>query len=435
MPISQLGVHYINFGISWCTFFISLASFVAILINWRVDPVGNHFKSLLVGCNVLLTIAYITEQTCIGYPGMTCHVLMHIAVFLEFLLPVAMAMFFNLHLAYLFLDESLKKICFALIGVDLFQLVVNLFSPLIYKITSHNYYVRGPLFLLSQIFGALLILLAVWMILRHKSELETTDRFFAIAYLVFPVLGLLLQSLTNGVCVMVVATTLSVLMVSFGVQVKQQSLYYRNARELENVTLSLLRVQLKPHFVSNALSSISQLCKKDPEEAAVMIDRFADFLNKNLRDVDTHDTIPVQDELNHIENYLSIEKMRYGDRLRVRFNIEATNFRLPPLILQPIVENSIKHGLMAKEDGGTIVISTRQVGTQFLVSVSDNGMGFDTGAQNKDGRAHLGVLNVKRRLAFLEGANVMVHSRPGRGTTTTITLPGSVLYENRSSRR
>ena len=121
--------------------------------------------------------------------------------------------------------------------------------------------------------------------------------------------------------------------------------------------------------------------------------------------------------------YLFIEQLRYGDSLNVVFDIEVTDFYLPPLTIQPLVENAVKHGIGGKEDGGTVTVSTRNHGDCVMILISDNGIGFDPDAVAPQDRNHVGLENVKNRLRLMCDAALEVQSAPGAGTTITISVP------------
>ena len=133
--------------------------------------------------------------------------------------------------------------------------------------------------------------------------------------------------------------------------------------------------------------------------------------------------IPFNKELEHVKNYIDIEQLRFGERLKIEYDILAENFTIPPLTIQPIVENAIKHGVNQKPEGGTVKISTNETDNDFIVMVSDNGVGYDITQVLDDGRSHVGITNIKKRLKTMLGASVKTNSVIGEGTQVTITIP------------
>ena len=128
-------------------------------------------------------------------------------------------------------------------------------------------------------------------------------------------------------------------------------------------------------------------------------------------------------ELEHVENYLKIQKRRFPQRLCVEYDIQVMDFRIPALALQPIVENAVKHGVEKRLEPTTIRIATDENDNAWLIIVSDNGPGFDINEKPNDERIHIGIASTKSRLATLVGGRLETKSEKGVGTTVTIIIP------------
>ena len=124
-----------------------------------------------------------------------------------------------------------------------------------------------------------------------------------------------------------------------------------------------------------------------------------------------------------VNKYLELEIMRYGDKIKVIQEIENEDFEIPALIIQPLVENSIKHGLSKKNTGGTISIKTFETDTEYKITVIDDGVGFDINSYNKDGNIHIGIENVKKRIESLCSGEFIIESNINEGTKITISIP------------
>ena len=146
-------------------------------------------------------------------------------------------------------------------------------------------------------------------------------------------------------------------------------IYFQNKIELEKKNSELQKKQtqimvsqIQPHFLYNTLSAIYVLCDDDPELAKETIMDFSKYLRHNMNSLNGSECVPFEQELKHTETYLAIEKLRFGPKLTVEYDIGCTDFRLPPLSLQPIAENAVKHGVRSRKDGGTVTISTYKKG-------------------------------------------------------------------------
>lgn len=180
--------------------------------------------------------------------------------------------------------------------------------------------------------------------------------------------------------------------------------------------------QIRSHFVFNILNAISGMCKYDPEKADETVVRFARYLRNNIDIMENDASIPFTTELERLEDYVILEQVRFGDRIRFETDIQADRFFIPPLILQPLVENAIKHGLSPKQEGGTITLRTRNAGHAVIITVEDDGVGFDAAAPDRDGA--IGLKNIRFRLEYLVHGTLEITSEAGRGTAVTITIPG-----------
>ena len=194
-------------------------------------------------------------------------------------------------------------------------------------------------------------------------------------------------------------------------------------KELEESRIAILLSQMQPHFIHNILNVIYYLCGKDPAAAQGAISKFSDHLRNNLEAISQTELITFRKELDHIQTYLELEQIRFGEELSVVYDIEEDGFLLPILSVQPLVENAVKHGIAKKRGGGVVTISTQQTENAHKIIVSDTGTGFDVDHYMDDGKVHVGLINVRQRLASRMNATVDIDSLPGIGTTVTVTIP------------
>ena len=194
--------------------------------------------------------------------------------------------------------------------------------------------------------------------------------------------------------------------------------------QLKDSRISLMLSQIQPHFIYNTLGTIERLCIKDPEKAAKLVQNFSLYLRGNFSELDSVVPIRFSDEMKHIEYYVNIEKVRFPD-MNIEYQLETTNFVVPALSVQPLVENAIKHGLMQLEMGGTVVIHSYETDTHFCVEVKDNGGGFDTTIVLDD-KKHVGIRNIRGRLEAMVNGELIIESQLGVGTKAVIMIPKEV---------
>ncbi|WP_422447176.1 ECF transporter S component [Thermoanaerobacterium sp. DL9XJH110] len=201
------------------------------------------------------------------------------------------------------------------------------------------------------------------------------------------------------------------------------------AKLLARAELKALQSQINPHFLFNALNTIISVCRKDPGKARELLVYLGDFFRKNLSA--GRELVPLRQEIEHVKAYLAIEQARFGDRLKAVFEIDpGVDIMVPPLLLQPLVENAVKHGLLPKKQGGTVRIIARNVGDGAEIVVADDGVGMEAGVaeevlSQRTFRDRIGLSNVNSRLESLYGkkSRLTISSRPGSGTQVKFFIP------------
>lgn len=191
--------------------------------------------------------------------------------------------------------------------------------------------------------------------------------------------------------------------------------------ELRRSQITLSLSQIQPHFIYNTLSSIRYLCKSDADLAQSSIDDFSAYLRANVDSLQNSDLIPFEKELSFIETYVKLEKLRFGDKINMVYDIQEKDFNIPSLTIQPLVENAIKHGISEKEDNGTVILKTEKIDKAIKISIIDDGVGFTINQTNNDGKTHVGLQNVKSRLHYLMSAEMSIDSN-SEGTKVEIII-------------
>ena len=206
----------------------------------------------------------------------------------------------------------------------------------------------------------------------------------------------------------------------------------RLAAQVAEARLSALRTQLHPHFLFNSLNAITVLVRdQDTVAAGRMLDLLSDVLRQVLRSDKAHE-VSLDSELRFLERYLAIEQVRFSDRLRVRFDVEndLLDAAVPEFLLQPIVENALRHGISKRAEGGSVQISARREGNSLVLCVSDDGAGLaapPSAPHDAPGNG-LGLANVRERLTTMYGTHARLELLPrskdeGGGTLVQLTLP------------
>lgn len=265
-------------------------------------------------------------------------------------------------------------------------------------------------------FGVILLLTFVWVEFGRM----------------FPHLFFALYSPRWPVQVAIYATSLMVVAIPLKVfnSTRMEMKLEEQERMLLQARMEALQSQINPHFLFNTLNSVSSLVRVDPDTARELIVKLANILRRLLRKTDAF--VPLQEELDFIDDYLDIEVVRFGkEKLRVIKELEPASLEVlvPSMILQPLVENSIKHGLSPKVDGGSIYIRSRIEDSRLMIEVEDDGVGMGSANFLEHptgfGGTGIGMTNVVERLKVLYGdtAGMAVDSHQGRGTAIRLRIP------------
>ena len=321
----------------------------------------------------------------------------------------------------------------AITGAGIALTVITQFYPLLYRFDETNHYVRCDWFLLSQIIAFFGVALELTMLTRYRRCFDKDKLIVLYVYLLMPVTALVWQSFFYGISLLQIMNTVS-LMCLFTVDAfRQTRQLVQKERELNDMKIQVVLSQIKPHFMYNVLNTITYLCDKDALAAKKALYDFSMYLRGNLDSLTSRTLVPLDRELNLVERYLSLEKLRMGDELNIVYDIEDNGYMLPPMTLEPFVENAVAHGLAKAAAGGTLSIRTRLGEQAHEITIRDDGVGFDPGSYHIGGEGDhqsIGIENVRKRLWSMCKGTVTISSEKEKGTTVLICIPRGGLEED-----
>ena len=317
--------------------------------------------------------------------------------------------------------RNMAIINLALLGVFVALDISNLFGRFFFY-ARNGEYTRANTMFLSQGYQ-LVSFIMVFSLTISDKRLDAGEKAAFSIYCFLPLGAIIAQNLLPGYAIAYLSIVVaSEILFSF-TSIRRSAQLEAEARKNKEAEIRLMSSQIQPHFIYNALSSVSTLIAIDPEKAQRTLDEFTEYLRRNLSLLsDTH-CVLFSEELRHVETYLSLEKVRFDERLNVVYDIGPKDFLVPPLSVQPIVENAVKHGIIKKIEGGMVAIRTCEKEDAFVIEVIDDGVGFDTGALKTKGEGHVGIQNVSYRLATMCGGELEIDSHIGEGTKVTMTFP------------
>ncbi len=369
-----------------------------------------------------------------GTPGATAGRMLSWGNFMVFFLTAWLSIAFMWYVVVLFDNESWwKQTAWVVLGLFVLEVVIlilNRDSGVIYYIDEEHWYHRGAMYGLWSLLFLIQLALVASMIWRGREKIPSSRLLALGCYIVIPVAAVIIQYLCYGYSIVNLAVLICLIVMFAEALVTQSKLVMEQTRELAakkeelaDLQTRIALSQIKPHFLYNVLNSIYYLCSWDPRKAREVINDFSEYLRMNIGSIETNYPIPFSKELEHVRTYLALEQIRFEKRLRVKFDIAVRQFLLPSLTVQPIVENAVRHGICVRDEGGTVTVATKEAEDAFLVIIKDDGVGFEPDKLSPDDAQHIGIRNVRDRLAMISYAGLSIDSVPGEGTTVTIRVP------------
>ena len=320
--------------------------------------------------------------------------------------------------------ERGKNILYGLFAVNALIHMTAFFVPWVFFIDDNLAWHRGPLgytsFVISFVLDMWLLIGAAVKYSGLRRRESIVPMLISIAVIMAVYLDVELYFLP-GVSFLTVAMTESC--VFFYIWLHLQFVRSHEEALKAEQRIRIMVSQIQPHFLFNTLTTIQALIDIDPEQASEVVEKFAMYLRQNIDSLNQAKLIPVKSEIEHTRTYSDIEKVRFPS-IRIDYEIEDDDFLLPPLTIQPMVENAIRHGVRGKKHGWVSVSTYREDG-YHVINIRDNGKGFDVGEmiEETEKGGHIGVKNVRDRIVDMTDGTFVIESEVGEGTSVTIKIP------------
>lgn len=334
-------------------------------------------------------------------------------------------LFFIYVLSYITLLDKAKKVLsivnLSLFGVFVILDIINIFTGIFFTAGTNGEYIRSKTMFFSQ--GYQLVMFAITIVITlFNKKLVIREKIAFSMYCLLPLVAIILQNGFKGYAIAYLSIIVAIEILFFFVNVSKNIQLAEEQEKNKEAQIRIMMSQIQPHFVYNSMSSISTLIAINPSKAQKALDDFTEYLRHNISSLTETKLISFEDELKHIQTYVSLEKVRFNDRINVEYDIYVKDFDVPPLSLQPIVENAIKHGILKKVEGGKIVLKTYETDKAYIVEISDNGVGFDAKNYEDKDNKHFGLNNIKHRIKNMCNGDIVITSEIGKGTKAVVTF-------------
>ena len=380
-----------------------------------IDPyVRNRDKNRLI--LVILIAASLIAQNTLDDVTTSHGLLIANEVYGYAIRPVIIVLFL-----YVLCPRMRKRYAWIVVGLNALLYMTAFFAPLTFGYDADGNFVRGPLgFVCFALSFALLIVLVAGAIRERslKRFVEVAPPIVIAALIIAASIADVVFPNYHTISYLTITLVSSIL---FVIILLHLALARENERLMQaNQRIRIVMSQIQPHFLFNTLSTIQALCMTDPEKAFATVEKFGAYLRNNISSLDQEEMIPFSKELEHTRIYAQIEQIRFPS-VRIEYDIRDDDFPVPALILQPLVENAIRHGIRGMDDGCVTVSATRAMDHHRII-VSDNGRGFDPAKLAEQDDTHIGIANVRERVETMCGGTMNIESG-GEGTTVTILIP------------
>ena len=287
-------------------------------------------------------------------------------------------------------------------------------------ITADMQYLRRPIYpLMIMPVTVIMLLNFVGVIVRRRKLSRKVFRAFLVVIIPLTV-AFSIQMFTDAFVLLDIGIVISALvMYSFVLSDQiERDIQYR--QEIADQRANIMVLQMRPHFIYNTMNSVYCLCNQDPQRARQVIMDFLTYLRRNFTAIVSMEPIPFSAELEHTRAYLAVEKAQYEESLFVEYDTVHTHFRLPPLTLQPVVENAIKHGRDPYAGAFHVSIRTRKTDFGSEIVVADDGRGY---TDSDDSEPHIALKNIQERLRLMCGGSMTIAPGDSGGTVVTMIIP------------
>lgn len=316
---------------------------------------------------------------------------------------------------------GIYKVCiYAVTGVMTALLVVNLFTQIFYFVDENNFYQACPAFFAVYLIAGLVLAAdSILFLLNSKRFSKQVNLIFYIC-LSLIVVATALQFVFPKFAFYDIMVAASVAFLLVCAQAQMRRTLAERDEKLSRQRTKLLQRQVSPHFIYNALTAIQAL-PNNPYETKKAIGDFAKYLRHTLSATNQNELVPFEKELENVQAYFHLEKIRFVDGLHIDYDVKEKDFDIPIMCVHILSENAVKHGVSLKSKGGTVRISSKRQGDFIVITVKDDGVGFDTVKAFDD--SHVGIKNVQSRIRSLVNGELIIESEIGVGTKATIRIP------------
>lgn len=418
----------LNVSITLAGIFLCLLGMAQIRLTYRSGQLTSRYFLLFFCFLLVFALSNLTGLLLRGQAGSFVRGILLVSNYLELSFSCVLAYMAPRYYLSVLDPQKQKKalrIAFAsLLGIHLLLVLISQFTGLLYVIDENNVYRRSSGFPLALLMPFSILLLSAFLLTHEKEKISRRGRVSFWLFLIVPGIAMTLQLFFYGINLVVLASVLVAIFIYMMIFSDQAEQAEAQTRELNELKVTILTQQIQPHFIYNTMNTAYLLSENHPEQARTLIQDFMTYLKSNISTLSSTRPIPFEEELATTRAFGNILLTRYRNRFTVEYDLACTDFLLPALTIQPLVENAIKHGvLQSSEPDRKVIVRSAEQDSFWEVSVEDNGPGLDKKAVPRGEGTHIGLENVRERLQHISGGTLSIESEAGKGTKIIIRIP------------
>ncbi len=426
-------MHHTDIVAHQIIFFVIFTVFLNAITSKEIRTITSKFFIAMLGCDIIMLASLMLEfkfaDLSVLY-GEKFLLPMRIFACLDFVSYFTLICLF----IYNILDYISHKtkvswtyghVCVIVCAFFVLGWCASIFNGMFFTVVDGQF-IHGQYYWFATTGGGFVTLVTIFIIIRYFKVIGLHDALFLLSFVLIPSISGLIRMCASFFTTQM-AMTISILLIFNSIYLHQVHYMLKQQEKIRENKITLSFRQIRPHFLFNTLNSIYVLCDKDPGAVKSAIGDFADYMRTNLEVLENQDEIPFEKAIENLKAYIRLEQLRFQDDIYVSYDFQETDFMIPPMTLQPIVENAIKHGILKRKKGGSVVISTCKNESHYKIKISDDGVGFDVNTLNLDKddgtNQHIGIKNVKERLWIMCRGELEIRSEKGKGTSVIISIP------------
>ncbi len=429
--MTLLQYYHITFD-TWAAVFC----LVAVVVIWparSLDRASSQSCIALLLTDCILNVAEVCAWACRGVDGEWAFYLVRISKFTVGICANLLLIFMAIHMSSVIITRhgrvNMLMVCitFGLAVFGIAIMAVSQFFDFLYTFDENYIIVRKSGYVVFALVNMLGLIPLFIQTLENRKALRKRELLVFLAMCILPVLGGAAQLILADISTYNVANSVSFILLILVHQYEYTADVIERERLRANEQIDLYTRQIQPHFIYNSLSAI-RADLPEGSKAWDSLNHFAGFLRGSIDLLSAEGCIRAEREFKTVEDYLYMEKQRFGEDLNVIYDINDMDFELPPFTVQTMVENAVRHGVRENPDGrGTLELKSYAADEAHIIEVKDDGPGYDINDTNSvtdtDGHKHIGIENVEKRLKLMCNGTLEIFSESEKGTLARIIIP------------